>query len=188
VAGLAPVRPTLRFVQEKRIRTGRVVFLAILATCVVVLAASDCVRFVVFSMADYLVYGFPNESDRAEADAIIDEVATVYAFTHNSLSQPARAPVFAAVGSKRILSRPTEITVYDVQDRVEQDRIAEALKQFSMRRKLKPFRVCFYDHENWQLSGNSGQRGSETQLRCIGILSDRVRDIAGQKPITYPVP
>jgi hypothetical protein len=139
-------------------------------------------------MADYVVYGFPSESDRTEANAIIDEVSTLHEFTHNSLSQPARAPVFAAVGSKMILTRPTEITVYDVQDRVEQDRIAEALKHFSLKKKLKPFRVCFYDHENWQVNGNSGQRGPETQLRCIGIASDRVRDVAGQKLITYPVP
>jgi hypothetical protein len=145
-------------VQKKGIRTGWVVFLGILVACVVVLAASDSVRFVVFSMADYVVYGFPSESDRTEANAIIDEVSTLHEFTHNSLSQPARAPVFAAVGSKMILTRPTEITVYDVQDRVEQDRIAEALKHFSLKKKLKPFRVCFYDHENWQVNGNSGQR------------------------------
>jgi hypothetical protein len=162
--------------------------LAILLTCAVVLAVSDSVRFVVFSIADYVVYGFPSESDRAEGDAIIDKVSTVHHFTHNSLSQPASPPVFAEAGSRMILTRPPEITVYDVQDRTEQNRIAEALKQFSLEKKLKPFRVCFYDHENWKMDGNVGQRGPETQLRCLAITTDRVRDVAGQKQITYPVP
>jgi hypothetical protein len=139
-------------------------------------------------MADYVVYGFPSDSDRAEAEAIIDKVSTVHQFTHNSLSQQARPPVFAQTGSRMILTRPTEIQVYDVQDRAEQDRIAEALKHFSLEKKLKPFRVCFYDHENWATNGNAGQRGPETQLRCLGVASDRVRDVAGQRLITYPVP
>jgi hypothetical protein len=165
-----------------------VISLAILITCVVVLAASDSVRFVVFSLADYVVYGFPSDRDRTEAETIIDKVSTVHQFTHNSLSQPAGAPVFGEAGSEMVLTRPAEITVYDVQDRAEQDKIAGALRQFSLEKKLKPFRVCFYDHENWQVDGNSGQRGPETRLRCIAVAGDRVRDISGQKLITYPVP
>jgi len=188
VTELYVVRPGLHFVRKKQIRAGWVGFLVILVTCVVVLAASDSLRFVVFSIADYVVYGFPSERDRAEANAVIDEVSTVHQFAHNALSQPAGAPVFAEVGSKMILTRPTEVTVYDVQDRAEQDRIADALKHFSLEKKLKPFRVCFYDHENWQVNGNSGQRGPETRLRCIGVASDGVRDVAGQKVITYAVP
>jgi hypothetical protein len=143
-------------------------------------------------MADYVVYGFPSDSDRAEAKAIIDKVSTVHQFRHNSLSRPERPPVFAHAGSTMILTRPTEITIYDVQDRGEQDRIAQGLKEFSLEKKLKPFRVCFYDHENWITYGhpgvNVGERGSETQLRCVAVASDRVRDVAGQKQITYPVP
>jgi len=175
-------------VRRNRIQIGWVVLLAILLTCAVVLAASDSARFVVFSIADYVVYGFPSETDRAQAEAIINKVSTVHHFTHDSLSQPAGPPVFAEAGSKMILTRPTEITVYDVQDRTEQNRIAEALKEFSLEKKLKPFRVCFYDHENWIMDGNAGQRGSETQLRCLGVTNDRVRDVAGQKQVTYPEP
>ena len=174
--------------QRKRIRIGWIVLFATLLTCTVVLAASDSVRFVVFSIADYIVYSLPNETDRAEAEAIVEKVSSVHHFAHNSPSQPAGPPVFAEAGSSMILTRSTEITVYDVQDRTEQNRIAEALKQFSLEEKLKPFRVCFYDHENWKMDGNVGQRGPETQLRCLAITTDRVRDVAGQKQITYPVP
>lgn len=109
-------------------------------------------------------------------------------FAHNSLSQPQKPPVFSNPGSQMLLTFPAAIEVYDVRDRAEQDKIANALRELLVERELKPLKLCFYDHENWVVDGNEGTRGSETQLRCLRITADRVHDVAGEKVITYPTP
>jgi hypothetical protein len=87
-----------------------------------------------------------------------------------------------------LLTLPAEIGVYDVQDRAEQDKIASALRELTAKKKLKPFKICFYDHENWIRHGNAGWRGAETQLRCLRISADHARDVSGQKSIPYQIP
>jgi hypothetical protein len=175
-------------VQKKRSRTGWVILLALLVAGVAVFAVSDSVRFVVCSAADALVYGFPSDRDWEEARMISEEIVNVHHFTHNSLSQPDKPPVFSNPGSATLLTLPAVIQVYDVQDRAEQDKIAVALREMAAKEKLKPFRLCFYDHENWVVDGSAGGRGPETQLRCLRITADRIHDVAGQKVITYPTP
>jgi hypothetical protein len=175
-------------VQKKRLRAGWLVLLALVIAGVVAFAVSDTVRLVVCSIASAYIYGFPTDSDRADARAIRERIATVHRFTRNSISQPDRPPVFSNPGSKMILSLPTLIQVYDVKDHAEQDKIAEALRQLAAEKRLKPFELRFYDHENWVLNGNLGERGPENQLRRLRITADRVRDVAGQKVITYPAP
>ena len=174
--------------QKKRSRTGWVILLALLAAGVAVFAVSDSVRFVVCSAVDALVYGFPSASDWADARMISEEIVSVHHFTHNSLSQPEKPPVFSNPGSAMLLTLPAVIQVYDVQDHTEQDKIAAALREMAAEKKLKPFKLCFYDHENWVVDGSAGGRGPETQLRCLRITADRIHDVAGQKIIAYPTP
>jgi hypothetical protein len=161
---------------------------ALLIVGVVAFALSDSVRFVVCSAAGAYIYGFPSESDRTEAQLIREKITSVHHFTRNSISQPDRAPVFSNPGSKMLLTQPTVVQVYDVKDRAEQDKIAEALRDLVTEKKFKPFELCFYDHENWIVDGNFGGRGPETQLRQLRITAHGIRDIAGQKVITYPTP
>jgi hypothetical protein len=175
-------------VQKTRLRTAGLILLAFFAVAGIPFAASDSVRFVVCSAVEAFVYGFPTERDRADAQMISEKIVSVHHFTRNSLSQPEQPPVFSNPGSKMLLSLSAVIQVYDVQDRSEQDKIANALRQLAAEKKLKPFKLCFYDHENWVVNGSSGERGPETQLRCLRITADRVHDVAGQKAITYPTP
>jgi hypothetical protein len=175
-------------VKKTRLRTASLILLAFLAVAGIPLVASDSVRFVVCSAVGALVYGFPSPGDRAELEMIQQKIVSVHHFTHNSLSRPEELPVFGNAGSKMLLTLPAEIGVYDVQDRAEQDKIAAALKELAMEKRFKPFKLCFYDHENWIVEGNLGSRGPETQLRCLRIAADRIRDVSGQKLITYPTP
>ena len=174
--------------QKTQLRIGSLVLLALLALGGIAFAASDTVRFVVASAAGAIIYGFPSERDWVEADMIREKIISVHHFAHNSLSQPQKPPVFSNPSSQMLLTLPAAIEVYDVGDRAEQDKIANALREFIAERKLKPFKLCFYDHENWVVDGNVGTRGSETQLRCLRITADRLHDIAGEKVITYPTP
>ncbi len=171
--------------QKKRSRTG---WLILLVAGVAVFALSDSVRFVLCSAVDALVYGFPSDSDWTDARMISEEIASVHHFSHNSLSQPEKPPVFTNPGSTMLLTLPAVIQVYEVQDRVEQDKIAAVLKEMAADKKLKPFKLCFYDHENWVVDGSAGGRGPETRLRCLRITVDGIHDVAGQKVITYPTP
>jgi hypothetical protein len=187
-AYLCLVRPRFPDVHKKRVRTGWVVLFALLVAGVIAFAVSDTVRFVVCSAAGAYLYGFPSDSDRAEAQEIREKIASVHYFTRNSPSQPDQPPVFSNPGSKMLLTQPTVIQVYDVRDRAEQDHIAEVLKELVAEKKFKPFELCFYDHENWVVDGNVGGRGPETQLRRLRITAHGIRDIAGQQVITYPTP
>jgi hypothetical protein len=175
-------------VQRTRLRTSALVLLAFFAIGAIAFAASETARFVVCSTVGALIYGFPSESDQAETQMIRAEILTVHHFSHNSLSQPEQPPVFSNPGSKMLFRLPSVIQVYDVQDRTEQDKIAAALRDLAIQKKLKPFKLCFYDHENWVVDGSTGGRGPETQLRCLRITADRVDNVAGQKVITYPTP
>jgi hypothetical protein len=175
-------------VRKKRLRIGWLILLALLVAGGIVFAVSDSVRFVVCSAVGAFVYGFPSERDRAETQMISDKIVSVHHFTHNSLSQPQEPPVFSNPGSKMLLTLPAEIGVYDVQDHAEQDKIASALRELTAEKKLRPFKLCFYDHENWIVDGNAGWRGAETQLRCLRITAEGARNMSGQKLITYRGP
>jgi hypothetical protein len=174
--------------RRTRLRTATFVILALVVIGGIVFAVLDSVRFVVCSMVGAFVYGFPTDNDWAETEAIRDQIVRVHHFTHNSVSQPEKPPVFSNPGSKMLLRLPAEIQVYDVPDRAEQDKIATALKKLSTEKGFSPLKLCFYDHENWSVDGNVGAGGPETQLRCLRITTDRIRDVSGRQIITYPAP
>ncbi len=130
----------------------------------------------------------PQPQDVEEADEIAKIITAVHRFPQNSVSQPDRAPVFSNVGSTMFLTQRTEIEVYRIRDRVEQDKVISAVKDAVRDKKSKPVGLQFMDEENWIVYGNGRQRGPELQLRRVQISQDRIREEGGEKTITYPVP
>jgi len=155
---------------------------------VIVLAKSDSVRFVVCSTAQLFIYGMPQPQDVEEADEITKIITVAHSFTQNSLSQPDRAPVFSNAGSMMFLTQPTQIEVYGIRDRAEQDRVISTVKDAVRDKKFKPVDLQFMDDENWIVRGNGGERGSELQLRRVRVSQGGTHELSGQKMITYPVP
>ena len=188
VAHFCLVRSFAPIVHKKRLRNASIALLVLLAISGIAFAASDAIRFVVCSITGAVVYGVPTERDRTQAIMIRDEVVRVHHFAQASRSQAGQPPVFCTAGSRMLFSLPAIISVYDVRDRVEQDRIAGAVSQFIAAKNTKPCKICFYDHENWIVDGTSGTRGSETQLRCVHVGANLVRDVSGQKVINYHNP
>jgi hypothetical protein len=134
------------------------------------------------------LYGWPEEKDREQLDAIIHTITAVHTFERNSVVAPDRPPVGGEPGSARLLTQPTTITVYDVRDRAEQDRIIGAIRAMLAAPGFKPVDLEFLDHENWITTPNSGERGPETRLRRVHITSGGIRDDTRQKLITYRHP
>jgi hypothetical protein len=161
---------------------------ALVLAAVVAFAASDSVRFVVCSVAQFFVYGMPQPKDVDEADEATKIITAAHHFAQNSVSQPDRPPVFSNAGSRMFLTQPTEIEMYGVRDRAEQDKVIGAVKDAVRDKKFKPVDLCFMDHENWIAGDNWGERGPELQLRLVRISENVVRELGGQKTITYPVP
>jgi hypothetical protein len=164
------------------------VLLALLLIGAIAFAASDTVRFVVCSAAGAMLYGVPTNKDASDAEQICERIKAVHHFIGDSASKPGEAPLFSTVGSKQLLRNPTVIYVYDIQDSAEQDKVVSALEQLAAAEHIPPFNVCFYDHENWQVSGTSGERGPENQLKCVRVAAGQVRQISGAKVITYAIP
>ena len=161
---------------------------ALVLAALVAFAASDSVRFVVFSAAQFAIYGMPEPDDLHAVDEITNIITETHHFAQNSVSQPHRPPVFGNAGSTMILTQPTKIEVYEVGDRAEQDKIIGALKDAVRDKKFKPVDLCFMDHENWNPGKNCDVRGPELQLRRVRIAGNDIREKGGQKTITYPVP
>jgi hypothetical protein len=85
-----------------------------------------------------------------------------------------------------LLTQRPEITVYEIRDRGEQDRVIAAVQAVVRDRNFKPLDLCFMDHENWNVHGNVGERGPELQLRRVRITQSGTREEGGKKTITYP--
>jgi hypothetical protein len=167
----------------------RVIFpIAIVAIGAISFAVSDVVRFVVCSAVGVAVYGTPSQRDWQQADAIRDTITNVHHFAQNSVSQPNRPPIFSNPGSKKLLTQPTVIEVYEVGDRAEQDKIITAVRAVIADPTSKPVDLRFLDHENWIVTDDSGERGPETQLRRVRITRNGIRNEIGEKLITYPSP
>ena len=175
---------------KRRLRIALIVVVAILIAVGVPFAVSDKVRFVVLGVVGASLYGWPGEKDRQQLDAIIHTITAVHTFERNSVVAPARPPVFGEPGSARVITQPTTITVYDVQDRAEQDRIIGAITAILADPGFKPVDLQFRDHENWIIHGTKfAERGPETQLRRVRITANRIRDDVREKLITpYPLP
>ncbi len=175
---------------KRRLRIALIVVVAILIAMGVPFAISDTVRFVVLGVIGASLYGWPGEKDRQQLDAIIHTITTVHTFERNSIVAPERPPVFGEPGSARLLTQPTTIEVYNVQDRAEQDRIIGAIRAMLVDPGSKPVDLQFRDHENWIIhDATFAERGPETQLRRVRITTSRIRDDVREKLITpYPLP
>jgi hypothetical protein len=77
------------------------------------------------------------------------------------------------------------ITVYEIKDRGEQDKVIAAVQAVVREQKLKRVDLQFMDHENWTVHGNVGKRGPELRLRRVRISEGRVQEDGGEKTITY---
>ena len=173
-----------RWFKRPWFRVSAVVFLV----AVVAFAASDSVRFFVCSAAQFCIYGMPEKEDFAQAQVIMDTITGVHHFAQKSISQPATPPVFSNPGSRMILTQPTVVDVYEIEDPIEQDRVIAAVKAVVCDRKFRPVDLRFFAHENWTANGEMRGRGPELQLRRVRIAQNGVQEEGGQKTITYPVP
>jgi hypothetical protein len=178
-----------RQVAVKRRRSVKwIIIFSVVLGLSVLLLVSDSARFLASSVLQMVIYGNPAQSDRRELEALIEAVITVHHFSHSSVAQPGRDPVFGSPGSKALLTRPTTIQVYAVQDRADQDQIIEAVGSLVARQKFRPVDLSFIQHENWMVTGRVGRQGSEIQLRRVRIASGGVEEKEGQKAITYRHP
>jgi hypothetical protein len=175
-------------VNKRQSRIALIVVISIIIGLGVPFAVSDMVRYVVLGVVGISLYGWPTEKDRDQLDTIIQTITAVHRFERNSVSATTRPPVFGGPGSARMLTSPTTIKVYDVQDRAEQDRIIGAVRALLADPSFKPVDLQFLDHENWIIRSKSAERGPETQLRRVRITTNRIRDDTREKLITpYPL-
>jgi hypothetical protein len=151
-------------------------------------ALSDSVRFVVCSLTQYALYGQPSEQDREDAKDIVGVITRSHDFQMDSRSTKGQPPVFVNAGCRRLLTQRVQIQIYDVLNRVEQDRIIVSLQGFIRNRNLRPVQVQFLVYENWIVNGSFGSRGPETQIRRVIIDAKHVKEEAGTEQISYPSP
>jgi hypothetical protein len=163
---------------------------------VVAFAISDSVRFVVCSTVVASIYGVTGSKDVDEAaaleQAVISKTTSIHRFVRNSMTRPDRPPIAVNPGSRAILTQPPLITVYEIKDRAEQDKVIAAVEAVMRDQKLKRVDFRFMDHENWIVTdytnGSVGKRGPELQLRQVRISQNGVQEEGGEKTITYLVP
>ena len=112
-------------------------------------------------------------------------VTAIHRFDRNSEIQPDKPPISIIPGSRLILRQPPIITIYEISNRPEQDRVIAAIESVMQERRFNPIDVRFMDHENWISGENWGERGPELQLRRVRISQNRVREKGGKQMITY---
>jgi hypothetical protein len=153
------------------------------------LALSDTVRYVAGMTVVAFTYGITTagDVDRAAAlrDAVTSKITAIHQFVRNSAMRPDGPPISVTPGSEAILSQPPEITVYEITDRTEQDKVIAAVQAVVRDQKLKRVDLQFMDHENWIVDGNIGKRGPELQLRRVRISQGHVQEEGGEETITY---
>jgi hypothetical protein len=163
------------------------------------LALSDTVRYVAGMTVVAFTYGITTagDVDRAAAlrDAVTSKITAIHQFVRNSATRPDGPPISVTPGSEAILSQPPEITVYEITDRTEQDKVIAAVQAVVRDQKLKRVDLQFMDHENWIVTNypnasigkiaSIGKRGPELQLRRVCITPNDIREEGGQKMITY---
>jgi hypothetical protein len=161
----------------------------VLLVAVVVFATSDSVRSVVWFAVGMSLYGVTSAKQVDQATALLDDVTSaiiaIHHFPSNSASRPDRPPVFVNPGSRLILTLPVVVSVYEVTDKAEQDKVIAAVQALLPDHGLESFDLQFMDHENWIVHGNVGERGPELQLRRVRISQGRVQEEGGEKTITY---
>jgi hypothetical protein len=162
----------------------------VLLAGVAAFALSDSVRFVVCSTAVISIYGVTSgeDVDKAAAlrEAVTSKTTAIHRFVRNSMTRPGMPPISVNPGSRAILTQPPLITMYEIKDRPEQDKVIAAVEAVMRDQKLKRVDLRFMDHENWIVNGNVGERGPELQLRRVRITQKSIREESGVKTITYP--
>jgi len=152
----------------------------------VAFATSDSVRlFVGFSLYGVTSAEGVDEAKVLEA-ALTPAMTAIHHYARSSVLQPGSPPISVTPRSQMILTQPPEVSVYEITDRVEQDRVIAAVQAVVRDRKFKPLDLCFMDHENWIVHGNVGERGPELRLRRVRITQKSTREEGGIKTITYP--
>jgi hypothetical protein len=151
------------------------------------------VRFVAGGIVVSCIYGLTSgdDVDKAAAleKAVISKTTSIHRFVRNSMTRPDRPPIAVNPGSSAILTQPPLITVYEITDRAEQDKVIAAVEAVIREQKLKRVDLRFMDHENWIVTeytnGSVGERGPELQLRRVRISQNGVQEEGGEKTITY---
>jgi hypothetical protein len=152
-----------------RSKLGVALVLTVILAMSIVVGVSETARFGFYSAVDVCLYGFPTARDESDAEAVRNIILLAHTFTKGSVSQPGRPPVFITVGSARLLTNPTVIHVYEVEDPSEQEKIVAAVQGIVTARQSKPVELRFYDHENWKVEDNVALRGPEKLLRRLKV-------------------
>ena len=169
-------------------RKFRVAVVLLAALVIAGVAWPDMSLFLLAGTFGELLYSYPSEKDYSEASQLRDEITRKDAPPRQSTVVPGDLPVSVTAGSRQILTNPTEVVIYYVTDRAQQDRIVEEIRLFRAEHHSLPIEIQFMESENWIATGNVGQRGPETQLRRVRISGKGVQEQAGKRVITYPIP
>jgi hypothetical protein len=144
-------------------------------------------------------YGITSAEDVDEAaalrQAVVSKTTAIHQFVHDSATRPGLPPISVTPGSRAILTQPPEITVYEITDRAEQDKVIAVVQAVIRDQKLKRVDLRFMDHENWIVTqypnanvgeiASEGERRPELQLRRVRISQGHVQEEGGEKTITY---
>jgi len=169
-------------------RKFRVALLLLAALLIAGVAWSDMTLFLLAGTFGELLCGYPSEKDYSEATELRDEISKKDPPAQRSSVRPGDVPIFVTAGSRQILTNPTELVIYYITDRAQQDRIVEDARLFRAEHNSLPIEIQFIESENWIVTGNMGDRGPETQLRRVRISGQGVQEQAGKRVITYPIP
>jgi hypothetical protein len=166
---------------------------------VAALALSDTVRYVAGMTVVAFTYGITTAGDVDKAaaleKAVTSKITAIHHFVRSSAAQPDRPPIAVTPGSEAIFTQPAEITVYEITDRTEQDKVIAAVQAVVRDQKVKRVDLQFMDHENWIVTNypnagigkiaSEGKRGPELQLRRVRVSQDNFKEEGGEKTITY---
>ena len=126
---------------------------ALFLAAAIALALSDSARFVAGSMALGCIYGMTSGEDVDQAaaleKAVTSKVTSIHRFVRSSMTLPNEPPIAVTPGSRAILTQPPLITVYEIKDRAEQDRVIAAVQAVLREQNVKRVDLQFMDHENW---------------------------------------
>ena len=141
----------------------------VLLASVAAFALSEDIRYVAGMTVVACTYGITSggDVDKAAAleKAVTSKTTSIHWFVRNSATQPDRPPISVTAGSSAILTQPPLITIYEIKDRAEQDKIIAAVQAVMRDQKLKRVDLQFLDHENWITYENARARASARGAR-----------------------
>lgn len=128
------------------------------------------------STPHFLLYGFPNDKFEKQARVIQDAANSVLPaapLSDRALSE--HIAVYAVAGEKGLLTQPTDLTVLNVTNGSDQDRVIEAVRRTAQLHHTIPVRINFYQ-EHPQSPGQA-KAGAPTQITRSVIVGNgnRVR-------------